>query len=187
MAACKKTLDLGIDSNLYNAAAMKEARTKSYLRVGELARATGVSADTLRHYERMGVLPRPHRSENGYRQYPPDFVERVRIIRRALVLGFTLDELAKIFGSRESGGAPCRKVRNLAASKLVEIEARMKEMKALRQEFRNILREWDRRLSKTPRERAYLLESLGTKNLTAVKGPKHFKLHMKRKNTKEQR
>jgi len=65
-------------------------------RIGELAKATGVSTDTLRHYERKGVL-RSARSGNGYREYPKNALERVRTIRQALSVGFTLDELSTIF------------------------------------------------------------------------------------------
>jgi DNA-binding transcriptional MerR regulator len=69
--------------------------TKAYVRAGALARAAGVSTDTLRHYERKGVLGAPRRSANGYREYPPESLERVRLIRRALCFGLTLDELAR--------------------------------------------------------------------------------------------
>ncbi|MDQ3907379.1 MAG: heavy metal-responsive transcriptional regulator [Acidobacteriota bacterium] len=128
---------------------------------GELARLAGVSTDTLRHYERKGVLPRPARSGNGYRRYPPDSVERVRLIRRALSVGFTLDELARFLKSRERGQPPCREVRALAAQKLKELEARLAEMAALRDDLRAALRDWDRRLAgKGEGQRAGLLESL---------------------------
>ena len=60
----------------------------------ELGRLTGVSTDTLRHYERKGVLGIPARSQGGYRLYPPDAVGRVRLVRRALAIGFTLQDLA---------------------------------------------------------------------------------------------
>ena len=75
------------------------------LRIGELARRTLTSVDTLRHYERMGLLL-PRRLANGYRVYRPDAVERVRMIRSALALGFHLDELAKFLALRASGRAP---------------------------------------------------------------------------------
>jgi DNA-binding transcriptional MerR regulator len=74
---------------------------------GELADLAGVSRDTLRHYERKGVLPRPLRSQNSYRQYPPEALQRVQLVRRALSVGFTLDELAKVLKVRDGGGAPC--------------------------------------------------------------------------------
>jgi DNA-binding transcriptional MerR regulator len=131
------------------------------LLAGELARLTGVSTDTLRYYERKGVLPKPHRMSNGYRKYPPNSVERVRLIRRALSVGFTLDELTQVLKARDHGQAPCREVRALAAEKLDELESRLAEMVALRDELRATLVDWDRRLiGKNAGERAGLLDAL---------------------------
>jgi DNA-binding transcriptional MerR regulator len=134
---------------------------KTNYRSGELARAAGVSTDTLRHYERKGVLPVPHRSTNGYRVYPSEALERVRLVRRALGVGFTLDELARILRERGKGGTPCRQVRALAATKLAEVETRLSELLILRDELRATLTDWDRRLAKTDDgQRAGLLEAL---------------------------
>jgi DNA-binding transcriptional MerR regulator len=131
------------------------------VRAGELAREAGVSTDTLRHYERKGVLQRPRRSANGYREYPPDALARVLLVRRALAFGFTLDELARVLRARASGSAPCREVRALAAAKLSDVEARLRELTALRDELRATLKDWDSRLSKSADGgRAGLLESL---------------------------
>ena len=74
---------------------------KSFYRSGELAELAGVSTDTLRHYEYKGVLAHPLRKTNGYRQYPASALPRVRLIRRALAVGFTLDELAAVLHVRE--------------------------------------------------------------------------------------
>jgi len=143
---------------------MSAPAKKTYMRAGELARAAGVSTDTLRHYERKGVLPRPRRSPNGYREYAAESLARVLLVRRALTFGFTLDELARVLRARERGGAPCREVRALAASKLAGVEARLRELASLRDELRATLDEWDSRLSKTAAgERARLLESLATR------------------------
>src|SRR5436309_6325294 len=134
---------------------------KTYMRAGELARAAGVSTDTLRHYERKGVLPRPRRSPNGYREYAAESLARVLLVRRALAFGFTLDELARVLRARERGAAPCREVRALAAAKLADVEARLRELASLRDELRATLKDWDARLSKTEGGgRAGLLESL---------------------------
>jgi DNA-binding transcriptional MerR regulator len=131
------------------------------LRAGELARRVGVSKDALRFYEKKGLLPRPERLANNYRVYPPGAVERVLWIRRILAAGFTVDELAEILGERERGGIPCRKVRALGASKLAEIEDRLRDLKAARDTLRDLLRTWDRLLSEAgPGERAGLLESV---------------------------
>lgn len=157
----KISLDPGIDSGLYNARMIRRATKGEFLRAGQLAKACGVSTDTLRHYERKGVLPRPRRSVNGYREYPSDAVERVRLIRKALEVGFTLDELARIFVVRDRGGAPCREVRELAASKLSDLELRLREMLTLRDELRETIKGWDEKLSRAGSgTRAGLLESL---------------------------
>lgn len=128
---------------------------------GELARLTGVSTDTLRHYERKRVLPLPLRARNGYRRYPPDAAARVRLVRRALAIGFTLDELARAMAERDRGGAPCGRVRALVASRLADLEARLQDLQALRDELRGLLRDWDARLAMLPAGRqARLLDLL---------------------------
>jgi DNA-binding transcriptional MerR regulator len=149
---------------------MSAATKKSYMRAGELAREAGVSTDTLRHYERKGVLHAPRRSANGYREYPHAALERVMLVRRALAVGFTLDELARLLRARERGVAPCREVRSLAASKLAMVEERVRELISLRDDLRATLDEWDARLAKSaPGERAGLLESLAAKRRPADK------------------
>ena len=74
---------------------------KSFYRSGELAELAGVSSDTLRHYERKGVLARPLRKANNYRLYPTSALQRVRLILRAIAVGFTLDELASVLSVRD--------------------------------------------------------------------------------------
>ena len=131
------------------------------LRSAQLARLAGVSADTLRHYERKGLLPRARRSANGYREYPPEAGTRVRLLRRAVALGFTLDELARIVNVRDRGGAPCSAVRALAAEKLAILEERLAEMQAGRDRLRGVLNRWDTLLAETPKGgRAALLDAL---------------------------
>ena len=126
-----------------------------------LARLTNVSPDTLRHYERKGVLPAPPRSDNGYRRYPLSAVTRVQLVQRALTVGFTLDELARVLKERESGGAPCRKVRALVASRLADLEQRLTELTALRDDLHTVLSEWDAALASVePGRPALLLEGL---------------------------
>ena len=138
-----------------------------FMRAGELARAAGVSTDTLRHYERKGVLARPRRSANGYREYPPEALERVLLVRRALAVGFTLAELARILRVRDRGGAPCREVRELAAAKLLGVEEQLRSLASLRDELRATLNGWDTRLAKTADGgRAGLLETLAVSTRT---------------------
>lgn len=122
----------------------------------------GVSPDTIRHYERVGVIPHAARGANGYRSFPRAAVERVKLVRRAVAIGFSLEEIARILRQRASGAAPCRSVRAMASEKLTELDRRIAEMTAMRDELRNIIDEWDARLSATPEgEPARLLETLG--------------------------
>jgi DNA-binding transcriptional MerR regulator len=151
------------------------ARTR--YRSGLLAKLCGVSTDTLRHYERAGVLPAPRRRENGYREYPPEALARVRLIRNALAIGFTLAELAPLLRSRAAGRPPCREVRALAAEKLASVEARLADLTAFRDALAATLREWDRRLSRTGSGReARLLERLPAGE------SRHFEPFERRKN-----
>jgi len=127
---------------------------------GELARIAGVSPDTLRHYERVGVLPRPPRTSGGYRRYPPEALERVRLVRQALAVGFSLPELSRFLRARDRGGAPCKEVRALVKVKLMEMERQLAALEAMRNRVRAMLKEWDKRLAATPEgARAGLLES----------------------------
>jgi DNA-binding transcriptional MerR regulator len=122
----------------------------NYCLAGELAKQTGVSTDTLRHYERKGVLPRPRRSKNGYRLYPKDALGRVLLVRRAIAVGFTLDELAGILSERDKGGSPCRKVYKLASDKLARVEEQLTDLASLREDLQRILADWDKRLLSAP-------------------------------------
>ena len=128
---------------------------------GELAKLAGVSADTLMHYERVGVLPKARRADNNYRVYPESALARVLLIRRALAFGFSLSELSVVLKERDAGRPPCRKVRALAAIKLEETEQRLLEVTRLRDEQRGMLEDWDTRLRGAALgSPAHLLESL---------------------------
>lgn len=128
---------------------------------GELAKLCGVSPDTIRHYERLGVLPVAVRGENGYRRFPRESVARVRLIRRALAIGFSLAEVGRILRQRDSGVMPCRNVRALAGEKLAALEERIAEMTAMREDLVKMLEEWDARLAAMrDGEPARLLETM---------------------------
>ena len=141
-------------------------RQGDLLRAGEAARLAGVSADTLRHYERKGLL-KPCRAPNGYREYPRQTIDRVRLIRGALAIGFKLDDLERIFKVRDAGGAPCRQVRELAAAKLDELESLVRDLTDVRDAMRTLIKDWDRRLNSAPEnEPARLLETLSVTGLS---------------------
>jgi len=128
---------------------------------GELARQAGVSTDTLRHYERLGLFTKAPRTNGGYRDYPAQTLERVRLIRRALRVGFSLPELTAILKIRDEGGVPCHRVRALAESKLSQVQERIKELVGMRKQLEQTLKSWDAKLVRMrPGEQARLLEGL---------------------------
>ena len=131
------------------------------LLIGAVAEACGVSVDTIRHYERKGVIRGVVRDTSGYRRYAPEVIDRVRIVRKALAIGFTLDELAKIFKQRASGEAPCRNVHRLAVRKLDELDQRIEEMITLRRALARSVSAWEKKLEQTKEgEPAHLLDEL---------------------------
>ena len=132
-------------------------------RSGELAAKAGVSADTLRHYERRGLIAAVERLPNGYRSYPPEALDRVLLIQRALSVGFSLDELARLLRARDRGHPPCREVRALAARKLEDVDRQLESLASFRAMLERTLRDWDARLERRRGEEpARLLESLVT-------------------------
>jgi DNA-binding transcriptional MerR regulator len=134
---------------------------KELFLIGELAGSAGVSTDTVRHYERNGVISKPRRAANGYRLYRSDALEQIILVRRAIAVGFTLKELAEIFAERYKGNPPCRKVRAIAARKLADLENHLREVKILYAELSKTIADWDEQLANQSDENPVkLLESL---------------------------
>jgi len=129
--------------------------------IGKVAAMAGVSADTIRYYERVGLLPRPGRTPSGYRQYAPAVVNRLTVIRNAQRFGFSLSAIAGFLRTREEGGTPCRDVRAAAQRILDAVDTQIRDLVRTRAEMRRTLRQWDRRLAATPPGRqARLLDAL---------------------------
>jgi MerR family transcriptional regulator, copper efflux regulator len=110
------------------------------MRIGELAQQSGVPAKTIRFYEESAVLPAPPRSVNGYREYNEEDVKRLRFVRNARELDFSLDELREVLGLRERGQAPCHHVLALLDEKLVALEERIGRLQELRAELNELRR-----------------------------------------------
>ena len=151
-----KGLDPGTGSRVDTGAVSNNS-----LRSGELARLTSVSADTLRHYEKLGILATSPRTTAGYRMFPQTAVGRVQLAQRALQLGFSLHELSEILRIRDNGGAPCRRVLNLAEEKLRSLDKQIEQLQQTQAHMRMLVREWRKRLKHTPTgSKAMLLHSL---------------------------
>jgi MerR family transcriptional regulator, mercuric resistance operon regulatory protein len=131
------------------------------MRSSALARAAGVSTDTLRYYERRGLLARPPRNASGYRCYPPEALHRVVVIQRALDAGFTLAELTRVLRQRDAGGVPCREVLAIASARLRDLDERIAGLIDLRDRLSTVVSSWRRTLDRTPAGvRARLLDTL---------------------------
>lgn len=99
---------------------------------GQVAERTGVGSEALRYYERKGLLPEPPRTPSGYRQYPPEVVYRIRFIRRAQEIGFSLSEVAELLELRVDPKTDCRDVRARALAKLQEVDAKVRDLERMR-------------------------------------------------------
>jgi MerR family mercuric resistance operon transcriptional regulator len=102
------------------------------LSIGTLAKTTGCAADTIRYYERAGLLPRPPRTEGGHRQYAEADRQRLRVIRRSRQLGFSLEEIRNLLALADRRAIDCAAVRGVAALHLEEIGRRVRELQAWR-------------------------------------------------------
>lgn len=109
------------------------------LTTGRLARRAGVNVETVRYYERRGLLPEPPRTDGGYRQYSPQAVRRIRFIKRAQALGFTLAEIGDLLELRVAPRTDCRAVERRAARAMARIEAKLAELYRMRASLSRLL------------------------------------------------
>ncbi len=102
------------------------------LKTGEVAEQAGVNVETLRFYEREGILPEPPRRASGYREYPPETVDLIRFIKRAQELGFSLREVKDLLSLRKVPRRASKKASRLVETKLNEIDDKIRDLKAIR-------------------------------------------------------
>lgn len=102
------------------------------MRIGELARRTGVTTRAIRHYERIGLLPDADRTEVGYRIYTDDALPRLAFVRAAQAVGLTLGEIGEVIAFRDRGETPCGHVLALVERRTAELGSRIEEMQRLR-------------------------------------------------------
>jgi DNA-binding transcriptional MerR regulator len=129
-------------------------------RIKQFSQKTGTSPEAIRYYERRGILPAPTRAQNGYRAYTEDDVERLKFVRRARQLDFSLDNIAEILAFRDRHTPPCSYVLQLIEDKIAEVQARMRELEQLRDELTE-LHEAGQRLQEDTSDR-YLCQILET-------------------------
>lgn len=113
------------------------------LSIGQLAREAGVGVETVRFYEREGLLAEPERRPSGYRRYELAAADTLRFIRRAKQLGFTLREIKELLSLRLDAGASRAKVRSLALVRLSDIDARIADLKRMRSSLQHLVDQCD--------------------------------------------
>jgi DNA-binding transcriptional MerR regulator len=108
------------------------------MKINQLANLTGVSPTTIRYYEKVGLLPKPHRGPNGYRDYKVGDIDRLKLVLGARRLEFSLDDVTEILAMRDRREAPCRKVLDKLSKKAEEVAQRIVELQRLEYELRHL-------------------------------------------------
>ncbi len=110
------------------------------LSIGQVAKAVGISVETVRFYEKQGLLLAPMRSESGYRQYKPDTLKQLRFIQRAKKVGFTLNEIKELLSLRKIPNSNCTNLKQRALKKIGEIDAKLNDLNRIRDSLSQLSR-----------------------------------------------
>ena len=113
----------------------------SFMKIGEVARQSGVGIETIRYYERQGLLAEPERRPSGYRQYEESEVARLKFILRTKELGFTLAEIKELLGLWFDVNTRCEHVRQCAVQKIEHIEDKIRVLQAMKRSLKKVIRE----------------------------------------------
>ncbi|HHT9113217.1 MAG: Hg(II)-responsive transcriptional regulator [Planctomycetes bacterium] len=126
------------------------------LTIGQLAKETGTHVETIRYYERRGLIAEPPRRASGYREFPPEYVERIRFIKRAQTLGFTLREISELLALAD-GNPACKDIRKFAEEKVEDIETRIHDLQKIKEVLHELIKKC---LSKGKLTSCPIIESL---------------------------
>ena len=109
------------------------------MRIGELARATGTKAETIRYYEREGILPHADRTDGNYRDYSPGHLATLTFVRRARELGFGMEQVRHLLALSDRADKPCGDVDQMVAAQIAEVDRKIADLRALREELAQML------------------------------------------------
>ena len=130
------------------------------MRIGELARATGTKAETIRYYEREGILPAADRTDSNYRDYSQEHLAALKFVRRARELGFSMAQVRELLALSDRDDKPCEDVDQLVRLQLSEVDSRIADLTALREELAQLSRSCQsERIGE-----CQIVESLGRRN-----------------------
>ena len=127
------------------------------LTIGKVANQAGVGIETVRFYEREGLIPDPPRSESGYRRYPEDTVARLRFVKKAKELGFSLKEIRELLSLEAKPSGSCAEVRSRATDKIEDIDQKIAVLQAMRKALKGLVEECS---GKGPRTECPILNAL---------------------------
>jgi MerR family mercuric resistance operon transcriptional regulator len=108
------------------------------LTIGQLARQSGVRVETVKFYQRRGLIEQPPRPDSGFRKYPPEIVRQIRFIRRAKELGFSLQEIGELLSLRVAPGTSCREIKARAEAKLADIQQKQRDLEKMETSLRQL-------------------------------------------------
>ncbi len=106
---------------------------------GQLAKETRVNIETIRYYERRGLVPEPRRRASGYREFTPEYIERILFIKRAQTLGFTLNEISELLALAD-GNSACKDIRKFAEDKVKDIETRIHDFQKIKKVLNDLIK-----------------------------------------------
>lgn len=138
------------------------------LTIGQLAERAGVNIQTVRYYERRGLLARPPRTRSGYRQYPSDTVDRLRFIKRAKDLGFSLVEITELLALRVQQASACAPVEAKAREKIAVVERKIRELEGMKHTLERLAAACERR---EPTSECPILEALEVSDMDGAGRP----------------
>lgn len=127
----------------YDFAPRTEFTGSGSLKIGEVSKRSGIGIEALRFYEKSGLLDRPGRTYSGYRVYNESVLTRLAFIKKAQSLGFSLDRVRQLIKHKKAGENPCEEVREVVREKLSEMDMRIEQMLAYREELSAALDEWE--------------------------------------------
>jgi Hg(II)-responsive transcriptional regulator len=127
--------------------------------IGQLARGAGVKVSTVRYYERRRLLAEPRRGDSGYRQYAPEALARIRFIRNAQELGFSLQDIRELLSLRNSSAATCGDFQHAAEAKLADIDAKLRSLLRMKEALRKLVSACD---GQSPTAQCPIIKALET-------------------------
>lgn len=140
--------------------------------IGQVARQSGVDVETIRFYERKGLIPQPPRPESGFRRYPQEAVTRIRFIRRSKALGFSLREIKELLSLRVDSKTTCDEVRGRAEAKIADIEGKVRHLREMKRALAKLTAACR---GKGPTAECPILEALGEPDRTPPSGAPGFR------------